>query len=85
MLQMLTSGAALLSAGADLNRGVDPGILADALAAPESRRSAKEGPRYCVFDNGRAVVENGQRRTPARRVCRTYREWTALGVQPLTS
>ncbi|PAX08686.1 hypothetical protein [Sphingomonas lenta] len=85
MLQMLMPAVAMLSAGADLDRAVDARILKHALSAPESRRKAGEGPRYCVFDSGRAVAGNGQRQSVPQRVCRTYREWTALGVQPLTS
>lgn len=79
----LLSAAVAVSTPADLNRGVNARILADALNAPESKRKPGGGPRYCVSATGHQVAGSDQRATGRRRVCRTRREWSALGVQPV--
>lgn len=85
MLLFLMATAALSPAGPELNRGVNPRILAEALSAPESERKPGEKSRYCVFLSERQLAVSGQRADADRRICRTRREWVALGVEPLTS
>lgn len=79
----LLSMAAAASAPADLNRGVNERILADALNAPESKRKPGGRPRYCVFVADHQLVDFDHHSADRRRVCRTQREWRELGVQPV--
>ncbi|HEX8388593.1 MAG TPA: hypothetical protein VF636_06220 [Sphingomonas sp.] len=81
---MLLTAFLMMSAG-DLalappirNYDVDPRVLAAALAAPESARSAGERPRFCALVDDRTT---GERLTKYR----TRSEWIALGVVPVRS